>query len=406
MQQTPKTLEAFSILSEIELTRDLSEEDRGRLAAQCRLEEYSLKHRMRLTDQRPDRLFLVDGHVARLENGVIERLQAFRGLSEPIDLMGETLAPDACLVTETPCLFLRIPADVFKAVLSTGTEVSDIELDAAEGDFLAELYHLINNNQLVLPARPEVALKIQELTNDPDAGIDALTEIIQRDGTIAGALLHATNSPLFRAAKEIKTIREAVVRLGFRNTRMLAVNLALRQAFRAKNEVTRAAMQESWAESVLCSAYSYVIAEVAHRLDGERALLAGLIAGIGAVPIIQFVETRGQGQTLAQVQSLVAKLASITGVLVINYWGLGEDLVRAAEHYGDWGYQADEPDYASIAILARWAALNSEGREVPDAASVPAFAVLGLTPPAAGEPISELAGSERLLNNLKSMFNL
>lgn len=406
MQQTPEILEAFSILAELELTRDLNEEDRGKLAEQCRIEEHSLKHRMRLTELKPDRFFLVDGHVARLENGVIERLQAFQGLSEPIDLMGETLAPDACLVTETPCLFLRIPAAALESILSSGTEVSDIELDPAEGEFLAELYHLINNNQLVLPARPEVALKIQEMTNDPDAGIDALTEIIQRDGTIAGALLHATNSPLFRAAKEIKTIREAVLRLGFRNTRMLAVNLALRQAFRAKNEVTRAAMQESWTESVLCSAYGYVIAEVGHHLDRERALLAGLVSGIGAVPIIQFIETRGQGQALPRVQLLVTKLASITGVLVINYWGLGDDLVTAAEHYGDWGYHAPEPDYASIAILARWAALQSEGREVPDAGTVPAFAVLGLTPPAPGESIAELAGSERMLDNLKSMFNL
>jgi HD-like signal output (HDOD) protein len=406
MQQTPEILEAFSILAELELTRDLSEEDRGKLAEQCRIEEHALKHRMKLTELKPDRLFLVDGHIARLENGVIERLQAFQGLSEPIDLMGETLAPDACLVTETPCMFLRIPAAALESVLSSGTEVSDIELDPAEGEFLAELYHLINNNQLVLPARPEVALKIQEMTNDPNAGIDDLTEIIQRDGTIAGALLHATNSPLFRAANEIKTIREAVLRLGFRNTRMLAVNLALRQAFRAKNEVTRAAMQESWTESVLCSAYGYVIAEVSHHLDRERALLAGLVSGIGAVPIIQFIETRGQGQTLPRVQLLVTKLASITGVLVINYWGLGDDLVTAAEHYGDWGYHASEPDYASIAILARWAALQSEGREVPDAGTVPAFAVLGLTPPAPGEPIAELAGSERMLDNLKSMFNL
>ncbi|MGQ9660300.1 MAG: HDOD domain-containing protein [Thermochromatium sp.] len=406
MQQTPKAVETLSLLAEIELTRDLSEEDRARLAEQCRIEEYPLKHRMRLTEQRPDRLFLVDGHVARLENGVIERHQAFQGLSEPIDLMGETLAPDACLVTETPCLFLRIPAAALESVLAGGTEVSDIELDPVEGAFLAELYHLINHNQLVLPARPEVALKIQEMTNDPDAGIDALTEIIQRDGTIAGALLHAVNSPLFRAAKEIKTIREAVLRLGFRNTRMLAVNLALRQTFHAKNEVTRVAMQEVWTESVLCSAYSYIIAEVTHQLDRERALLAGLVAGIGAVPIIQFVETRGQGQTLTQVQSLVAKLASITGVLVINYWGLGDDLVKVAEHYGDWGYRASELDYASIAIVARWATMQSEGREIPDAGSVPAFEVLGLTPPDPGEQIPELARSERMLDNLMSMFNL
>lgn len=394
------------MLAEIELTCDFSEEARRTLAEQCRIEEHSIKERVKLTALKPDRFFLIDGHIARLENGVIERLQAFQGLSEPIDLIGETLAPDACLVTETPCLFLRIPGAALESVHSTGLEVSDIELDPAEGEFLAELYHLINNNQLVLPARPEVALKIQEMTNDPEAGIEALTEIIQRDGTIAGALLHTTNSPLFRATKEIKTIREAVVRLGFRNTRMLAVNLALRQAFLAKHEVTRIAMQESWTESVLCSAYGCVIADVTQHLDRERALLAGLVAGIGAVPIIQFIETRAPGKTLPMVQSLVAKLTSITGVLVINYWGLGDDLVEVAEHYGDWGYRAAAPDYTSIATVARWAALQSEGREVPEAGTVPAFEVLGLAPPPPGEPIAELAGSERMLNTLKSMFNM
>ncbi len=406
MQQKAEPQQALSILGELDLTRSLSEELRLSLAESCRFLECSAKHRIKLTELHPDRLYLIDGHIARLENGVIERLQSFRGLSEPIDLIGENLAPDACLVTETPCLFLRIPAKALESIVPTRSEVNDIELDPAEGEFLAELYQLINNNKLVLPARPEVALKIQEMTNDPETGIDALTEIIQRDPTIAGALLHATNSPLFRAAKEIKTIREAVLRLGFRNTRMLAVNLALRQAFRAKSEITRQAMEEVWNDSVLCSAYSYVVAEVCQRLDRERALLAGLVAGVGAVPIIQFIENRAPDKGLAMIRSLINKLASITGVLVINYWGLGEDLVNVAEHYNDWGYQAPQPDYASIALVARWSALRDEGREVPDAALIPAFRLLRLTPPLPGEPIPELADRQRQLNQLKSMFSL
>ncbi|QIK36986.1 HDOD domain-containing protein [Caldichromatium japonicum] len=406
MQQIAEPGQAFSVLSEIDLTRSLSEDLRRSLVEHCRFIECSAKHRIKLTELHPDRLFLLDGHIARLENGVIERLQAFRGLSEPIDLIGETLAPDACLVTETPCLFLRIPATALESIIPTRMEVSDIELDPAESEFLTELYHLINQNKLVLPARPEVALKIQEMTSDPETGIDALTEIIQRDPTIAGALLHATNSPLFRAAKEIKTIREAVLRLGFRNTRMLAVNLALRQAFRAKSETTRQVMEEVWNDSVLCSAHSYVIAEICRRLDRERALLAGLIAGVGAVPIIQFIENRAPDKGLPMIRSLIGKLANITGVLVINYWGLGDDLVNVAEHYGDWGYHAAEPDYTSIALIARWSALREEGREVPDASTMPAFKLLGLTPPPPGEPIPELVGNERQLNQLKSMFSL
>ncbi|MBK1717765.1 HDOD domain-containing protein [Thiocystis violacea] len=403
MQQTS---DALSLLAEIELTRDLAEDTRATLSGICRFEEIPPKRRVKAVDVRTDRSFLVDGHVVLLANGSGERLQAFQGLSEPIDLFGEAPAPDACLVTETPCLLMKIPAAKLGEALSASLEVSDIDLDSTEGEFLAELYHLITNNRLVLPARPEVALKIQEITNDPDAGLDALTEIIQRDGTIAGALLHATNSPLFRASKEIKTIRDAVVRLGFRNTRMLAVNLALRQAFLAKHEVTRTAMEAAWAESVLCSAFGYIISDIRKCLNRERALLAGLVSGIGAVPIIQFVEMREPNPQLPLVQSLVDKLSGITGVLVINYWGLGDDLVSVAEHFGDWGYQAPAPDYTSIAMLARWAALQSEGRETPNAAEVPAFKTLGLMPPPPGEPIAELAESGEVLESLKSMFNL
>ncbi|SDX73387.1 HD-like signal output (HDOD) domain, no enzymatic activity [Allochromatium warmingii] len=406
MSQTPGNSEIVSILAEIELTRDLSDEARAQVATQCLQIDVAAGRPIEASVLHQARCFLVDGHVTRHEYGLTETLEAYAGLSEPIDLIGDDSAPDWQLRTETPCMLLQIPTAALAAVLSTGVEVTDIELDPQETAFLTELYQLINSNQLALPARPEVALKVQELTSDPDTGIDQLTEIIQRDGTIAGALLHTTNSPLFRAVKEIKTIREAVLRLGFRNTRMLAVNIALRQAFHAKHQLTRQAMQDSWNESVLCSVYSYVIAEVSHTLDRERALLAGLVAGIGAVPIIQFIEARGATQTAAVLQSLITKLASITGVLVINYWALGDDLVSVAEHYGDWNYHAPAPDYASIAIVARWAALYSEGRAVPDAQSVPAFGVLGLVPPLPGEPITELADSEPMLKKLKSMFNL
>ncbi|NEX21185.1 HDOD domain-containing protein [Thiorhodococcus mannitoliphagus] len=403
MQQTS---DEIALLADLELTRDLPDDAREELAAKCRFQEVGGKKRVKVAGLNGDRIFLVDGHAVRLSNGVAERLQAFQGLSEPEDLCGDSPGAEDCFVTESPCIVFRIPGAELARLLSDGVRVEDMELDPKEGEFLAEIYHLVSNNTLVLPARPEVALKIQEMTNDPEAGIADLTEIIQSDGTIAGALLHATNSPLFRAAKEIKSIREAVVRLGFRNTRMLAVNLALRQAFLAKHAVTKEAMEAVWTDSVLTSAFSYVISDHLKILDRDRALLGGLVAGIGGVPIIQFIELRESEPKMTTIQSLLGKLCSITGVLVINYWGIGDDLVAVAENFDNWSYEPDSPDYASIAIVARWAALQSEGAAHPSASEVPAFRVLGLTPPEPGEAIAELESSSKTLESLKSMFNL
>ncbi|KXX65381.1 HDOD domain-containing protein [Marichromatium gracile] len=401
-----QTLEVLSLLAEMDITKDLPQAAREELAAHCGFGEVPAKQRIRLTESGGQRLFLVDGHLVRLTDGSGERFQSFRGLSDPIEVFDGVARGESMIVTESPCLLLKVSSAALESAQQSGLEVSDIELDATEGEFLAELYGLISSNRLELPARPEVAFKIQELTNDPEAGIVELTEVIQSDGTIAGALLHATNSPLFRATKQIQSVRDAVLRLGFRNTRMLTTNLALRQAFKARHVVTREAMQQVWADGVLCSAYSYLLAETLGLLHRERALLAGLVAGIGAVPIIQFIEMRDPDPSPELIASLVDKLSGITGVLVINYWGLGEDLVAVAEHSHDWSYVAPEPDYASIAIVARWAALQSEGREHPEASQVPAFATLGLTPPAPGEPIGELASSTETLESLKMMFDV
>ena len=400
-QQTSKVLAYLSAISQI---HDLSEAVRKQLAEQSQLIELAPRKRVRAGDIGAVRLFLVDGHVARILNGLGERVESFKGLSEPVDLFAGRSGPDDCFVTESTALLLKVPASALDTALSTSIEVSDIELDPAEGEFVAELYQLVNDKRLELPARPEVALKVQALTNDPESGIQELTEVIQRDGTIAGAILHATNSPLFRGAKEIQTVRDAVVRLGFRNTRMLATNLALRQAFKAKHAATAEAMQAVWNDSVLCSAHSYILADVLGVLNRERALLAGLVAGIGAVPIIQFVERRSPNPRPALIEALVSKLSGITGVLVINYWGLGAEMLAVSERYGCWDYKASEPDYASITLVARWASLQSEGRPYPEAASVPAFRVLGLQIPEPGEPIAELANSASVLESLKSMF--
>lgn len=403
MQQTSEVL---SLLTQIELTQDLAEESLNVLSGQCWFGEFGAKKRIRSVDSRAYRLFLVDGCMVRVYDGITERLQSFLGLSDPVDLFPEARDEGDCVITETPCKLLRIPVMALDAALATGTRVEAIDLDPTEAAFLAELYQLITDNRLELPARPEVALRIQDLASDSDTCIDDLTEIIQRDGTIAGALLHATNSPLFRAVKEILTVRDAVLRLGFRNTRMLTMNLVLRQAFKAKHRATREAMKRIWADSVLCSAYSYLISDVLGILHRERALLAGLVAEIGAVPIIQFIETRDADPCPELIESLIGKLSSVAGVLVINYWGLGEDLVRVAEESTSWSYEAGEPDYASIVIVGKWAMLHSEGRPHPDAAEVPAFRILGLPPPAPGEPIAALADSGELLESLKSMFNL
>lgn len=398
--------EIAALLAQMDVTRDLPEGQRERLVSESRLTRVASGRRITRDDHSGFRLFLVDGHVLSTESGGGSvRLDSCLGLTPPIELLGSA-DPATAVVTETTCVLLELPHAALEAVRGEAVEVSDIELDDAESAFLAELYELISTNRLELPARPEVAIRIQQIAADPETGVDELTEAIQSDGTLAGAVLHVANSPRFRATKDILSVRDAVIRLGFDNTRLLATNLALRQMFKANYKVCREAMTAVWNESVLCSVFSCLLSRRLQLLNPERALLAGLIASIGAVPIIQFVDKAGAPPQRTEIEHLIDKLRSITGVLVINYWGLGADLVAVAEHSAHWEYRSAAPDYASIVIVARWAALHHVGQSYPPAETVPAFAVLGLQIPAPGAGIAELDGSAEALAALQRMFDI
>jgi HD-like signal output (HDOD) protein len=393
------------ILTKMELIKGFPDTVCQDLAVQAKLIRLEGDRRLLRGQIRDQRLFLVDGNVHRSSNGLERDLDSCLGLSEPVELFEETGSDQDTVLTEGPCLFLALPAAAVKRAQTQAAEVDDIELDEASGDFLEELYERIMSNSLELPAHPEVALRIQQLTSDPDVGMPELTELIQSDAILAGALLHASNSASLRGTQAITSVRDAVVRIGFANTRMLATNLALRQVFKAKHAVAREAMTQVWMDSVLRSAFSYLLSKNLNLLNPDRALLAGLLASVGAVPIIQFFDQRSDEIIERKdLEQRVTELLGVTGVLVINYWELGEDLVKVAEHGTNWSYQASEPDYASLSLVARWAALAHHEQPRPPATEVPAFKALGMQVPDMDGGIAELEGSKAAFEYLQSMF--
>jgi HD-like signal output (HDOD) protein len=402
-----KRPELADLLARIALTSELSQTQLEQLADQSQLTWVEPNWRIHRRDLHGLRLFLADGHALGRYDGLEQQLDSCLGLSEPVELFAEGESNDDMVLADTTCLLLRLPSSALEAFEeATALEVDDIELDEVECDFLAEIYGLIDKNCLELPARPEVALQIQQLTRDPEVGIDELTKLIQSDATIAGALLHTTNSPIFRAAKEISSVRDAVIRIGFDNTRKLATNLALRQIFSARRQESRDAMHAVWTESAHCAVFSHLLASELGLLNPDRALLAGLIANIGAVPIIRFIDKRPDYAESVPISEMVEKLRGIVGVLVINYWGLGPDMTSVAETANNWAYRAPTPDYASITLVARWATARQQGLEHPPPSEVPAFEVLKLCLPKDDQGIIELERSPKALKQLRRVFGL
>jgi HD-like signal output (HDOD) protein len=236
----------------------------------------------------------------------------------------------------------------------TGYNVQDVEVNSLESDIFQKVYDACQTGQLTLPSMPEVALQLRNAAQDPNVKVSDLSRIIQADPIVAGRIVHAANSPLYRGQRPISGVKDAIVRLGLETSRNLALSLAVKNTFQAKSPFLRERMYTLWEHSVQVSSLCYVLARAHSPLDPERALLAGLVHDIGEVPILTYPYFAMEQVGSSALEETLQKLRAVAGVLVLTAWGFDPSIVSVAEAAEDWLRDPSaEADYCDLVVAAQ-----------------------------------------------------
>ncbi|MDM9653109.1 HDOD domain-containing protein [Pseudomonas wenzhouensis] len=246
-----------------------------------------------------------------------------------------------------------------------------------------ELIHAIENDELVLPTLPEVALRVREAAEDPDVGIPQISKVIGNDAALTARIIKVVNSPLLRSNKEITDLQMAVSRLGINYTCNLATGLAMEQMFQATSDVVDRKMREVWNKSTEIAGICHVLCRHYTRLMPDQATLAGLVHQIGVLPILTYAEEHNE--LLADSISLnhvIEQIHPIIGDKILRTWEFPEPIAIVPSQYLDFTRDSAKVDCVDIVQVAT---LQSYlGSEHPytllDWSKVPAFAKLGLDP--------------------------
>ncbi|WP_027897393.1 HDOD domain-containing protein [Zestomonas thermotolerans] len=247
----------------------------------------------------------------------------------------------------------------------------------------AELIQAIENDELVLPTLPEVALRVREAAEDPDISIQALSKVIGNDAALSARIIKVVNSPLLRTSREITDLQTAIGRLGINYTCNLAVGLAMEQMFQATSDVVDRKMREVWNKSTEIAGICHVLCKHYTRLMPDQATLAGLVHQIGVLPILTYAEENDA--LLADSISLnhvIERIHPILGDRILSAWEFPEQIRQVPSQHLDFARDSAKADYVDIVQVAT---LQSYlGSEHPyaqlDWNQVPAFTKLGLDP--------------------------
>lgn len=204
-------------------------------------------------------------------------------------------------------------------------------------DLEAVIAARVKQGKVTVPPSPVVALRLLQLLEDDRSPLTALVSALEQDQALAAVVLRVANSARYRRGGEVVSLGQAVMLLGRKTLREVAVAKELHERTLGRGPLV-ALRRRAWRESLTCA---QVAAKLAPWFDvkPEEAYVAGLLHDIGRVPAIGIIErllvehpdadTRTEDGWWALVEQHHVAL----GVLLARAWALPALVASAIESH-------------------------------------------------------------------------
>ena len=128
---------------------------------------------------------------------------------------------------------------------------------------------------------PSVVMTVNKLINDSESTMKDFEDVIKVDPVLVARLLRLVNSPFYGLTQTVDSIGRAVAFLGMKNLHNLVVIDALQNIFVAPQRVALFSKKKLWHHSAAVSICSKMVAERIFGVNGDDALLCGILHDFG-----------------------------------------------------------------------------------------------------------------------------
>lgn len=239
--------------------------------------------------------------------------------------------------------------------------------NSAVFSFVKAMAQELSQGPIDLPSVPDIVVRLQKTLSDDNVSNDTVVLVIGSEPVLASKLLTMANSAALNASsRRIADLRTAVARVGFNIVRSVALSFAVEQLRHASEyKHLEGQLDALWKNSVQIAALCHVIARRFSSLNGDTALLAGLMHNVGRIYIL----TRASKNPNLTADRLTFNSiqrdwhANVAKALLEN-WKVPEEIVDAVAGYEDLDREARGPvtltDVLSLAMLVEGSRDGSE----------------------------------------------
>jgi HD-like signal output (HDOD) protein len=250
--------------------------------------------------------------------------------------------------------------------------------------FLRAVVEAVDNDRLALPSLPDVALRALELSRRNDISSGRLADEVGRDPALAARLMRVANGAAHYGQPLVRNLKQAVARVGFRLTGVMAAALATDCLYRSHLPELAARLRRSRANGVEVAALTRALARRYTKLDPDEAMLGGLLHEIGVLPIIELAANDVELSRAPRVlDEAIAQLHGRIGERLLRAWNFPPSLIGVPVACMQFDRVHDgAPDIADVVSIAMLheRPLRESWAAATDRTHVTAYARLGFDP--------------------------
>jgi HD-like signal output (HDOD) protein len=223
--------------------------------------------------------------------------------------------------------------------------------------FVKSLAAELSERRVDLPSVPEVVTRLQKALSDESVSNVTVVKLVGSEPLLAARLMTMANSAALNvSARRIADLPTAVARVGFNIVRSAAISFAMEQ-LRKSGEYRHIErdLDVLWQNSVQIAALCHVIARRFSSLNGDTALLAGLMHNVGRVYILARASRSPAltGDPLT-FRSILRDWHANVAKALLETWQVSGDIVDAVAGHEDLDREARGPatltDVLSLAL--------------------------------------------------------
>lgn len=195
-----------------------------------------------------------------------------------------------------------------------------------------------------LPTLPSVITRIVKMVEDRETSAQDMQEVISQDPSLTAKVLKLVNSAFYGFSRQISTVREAVVILGFNRVKSLALSASVFEVFKGPGtkKFDRVGL---WEHSIATGIAGEILSNRVEYDNPEEVVVAGILHHIGKIiidiyfhdelnEIFDYVEENDALMIEAEEEILGVSHPRI-GAWLAEHWKIPEHIVAAIRYYPD-----------------------------------------------------------------------